>query len=245
MTTTEIVIVVLIAAVAALVKSITGMGFPLTLLPILALFMDVAEAVVIIAPANLFLNFWLVLSTRHERHNMPRLARFTVPGVMGTVLGAVLLPVLPGTLMRVFLVAVIVLFLASQLRGRSIELSEARSAQLSPVVGGVAGVFQGAASVAGPIVAPWFLILGLTRDTLVHALAAFFALTGIIQIFVFALRGVLTTRLLGLGVALIPVALLMFPLGVQIRQRISLVAFQRLVLVLLAGSAVSLLVRIL
>jgi len=99
--------------------------------------------------------------------------------------------------------------------------------------------------VAGPIVTPWFLILGLRRDTLVHALAAFFALTGIIQIFVFALRGVLTTRLIGLGVALIPVALLMFPLGVRIRQRISLVAFQRLVLFLLAGSAVSLLVRIL
>jgi uncharacterized membrane protein YfcA len=245
MTTTEIVIVVLMAAVAALVKSTTGMGFPLVLLPILALFNDVAEAVVILAPANLFLNFWLVLSTRHERHNVPKLARFTVPGAMTAVLGAVLLPVLPGTLMRLVLVGVIVMFLANQLSGRSLEVSEARSAQLSPVVGGVAGVFQGAASVAGPIVTPWFLILGLTRDTLVHALASFFALTGIIQFVVFAIRGVLTARLVGLGIALIPVAFLMFPLGVQIRKRISLVAFKRLVLFLLAGSAVSLLVRIL
>lgn len=245
MTTTEIVVVVLMAAVAALVKSTTGMGFPLVLLPILALFMDVSDAVVIVAPPNLFLNFWLVLSTRHERQNVPRLPRFTVPSVMGTVLGAALLPVLPGTLMRLALVGVIVLFLANQLSGRSIEVSDARSAQLSPVVGGVAGVFQGAANVAGPIITPWFLMLGLTRDTLVHALASFFALTGTIQLVVFAIRGVLTARLLGLGIALIPVAFLVFPLGVQIRQRISLVAFKRLVLFLLAGSAVSLLVRIL
>ena len=245
MTTTEIVIVVLMTAVAALVKSTTGMGFPLVLLPILALFMDVADAVVILAPANLFLNFWLVLSTRRERQNLPNLARFTVPGAMATVLGAALLPILPGTLMRILLVGVIVLFLANHFSGRSIEVSEARSAQLSPVVGGVAGVFQGAASVAGPIVVPWFLILGLTRDTLVHALASFFALTGIIQIVVFAIRGMLTARLLGLGISLIPVAFLMFPVGVRIRQRISLATFQRLVLLLLAVSAVSLLFRIL
>ena len=245
MTTTEIVIVLLMTAVAALVKSTTGMGFPLVLLPVLALFMDVADAVVIVAPPNLFLNCWLVLSTRHERHNVPTLARFTVPSVVGTVLGALLLPILPETLMRMILVGIIVLFLGNHLSGRSFALSEARSTQLSPVVGGVAGVFQGAANVAGPIVTPWFLSLGLRRDAIVHALAAFFALTAIIQIVVFALRGVFTTRLLGLGIALIPVAFLMFPLGVRIRQRISVEAFQRLVLVLLAVSAVSLLLRIL
>lgn len=244
MTTTEIVVVVLMAAVAALVKSITGMGFPLTLLPILALFMDVAEAVVIVAPANLFLNCWLVLSTRHERHNVPTLARFTVTGVVGTVVGAALLPVLPEALMRLFLVAIILVFLANHFGGRSLLISETRSAQLSPVVGGVSGVFQGAASVAGPIVTPWFLSLGLTRDALVHALSAFFALTGIIQLVVFAFRGMLTMRLLGLGAALLPVAFLIFPLGVQIRHRISLAAFERLVMLLLAGSAVSLLLRI-
>ncbi|MFT7474046.1 MAG: putative membrane protein YfcA [Verrucomicrobiales bacterium] len=245
MTTTEIVIVALMTALAALVKSTTGMGFPLVLLPVLALFMDVADAVVIVVPVNLSLNCWLVLTTRHERHNVPTLARFTFPSLAGTVLGALLLPILPETLMRGFLIGIIVLFLATHLAGRSPELSEARAAQLSPVVGGLAGVFQGAANVAGPIVTPWFLSQGLRRDALVYALAAFFSLTGIIQIAVFVIRGGLSMRLFGFGIALIPVAFLAVPVGVRIRKRISVEGFQQLVLVLLAGSAISLLVRIL
>jgi uncharacterized membrane protein YfcA len=245
MTTTELIIVVLMTALAALVKTTTGMGFPLVLLPVLALFMDVADAVVIIAAPNLFLNCWLVVNTRHERDNVPMLARFTWPSIAGTILGALLLPILPETLMRAFLIGIIVLFLGTQVSGRSFELSEARAAQLSPIAGGLAGVFQGAANVAGPIVTPWFLSQGLRRDTLVQALASFFAVTGIIQIIVLAIRGVLSMRLLGLGIALIPIAFVAFPVGVRIRRRISIDAFQQLVLVLLAGSAVSLFVRIL
>lgn len=245
MSTTEIVVVVLVAAVASLVKSITGIGYPLVLIPVLALFMDVAEAVVIVAPPNFFLNGRLIWSMRDDRPQVDTLPRFVIASAAGAVVGAVLLPNLPDTALRVVLIGVIVLFVGNYLRGRTFSLTETRARQLAPAVGGIAGVFQGAASISGPIVTPWFLSLGLARDAYIFGVAVVFALTGIVQAVVFTIQGTFTLGLLGLGVLLIPLAVLVFPVGVRIRERVSLKAFERLVLVLLAASAVSLLVRIL
>ena len=77
MTTSEIVLVLLVGAAAALLKSITGVGYPLTLLPMLALFMDVSDAVVIVAPSNLFLNVKLVWGMQDERKNTITLPAFS------------------------------------------------------------------------------------------------------------------------------------------------------------------------
>jgi len=59
-TTTEIIFVLLVGGFASIVKSVTGFGYPIVLLPVLALFLDISDAVIIVAPSNLFLNLRLV-----------------------------------------------------------------------------------------------------------------------------------------------------------------------------------------
>lgn len=243
MTTTEIIIVLLVGGVAALIKSTTGMGYPLVLIPVLALFIDVAEAIVIVTPSNLVLNLRLVGDTRAEWKNAKTLPRFLGGGIVGAVIGTLLLPTLPNNLLRGLLVLVIVLFLVNQFRTARVDLSDERSRQFAPVVGTIAGMFQGGAGVSGPIVTPWVLSLGLSQSAYVMSIAFVFALTGIAQIIVLAVQGLFTAELLGLGLALIPLSLLAFPIGVATRQRISLEAFHRIVLVMLGLSAVSLLAR--
>lgn len=244
MSTTEIIIVLLVGGAAALVKSTTGMGYPLVLIPVLALFMDVADAVVIVAPSNLVLNVRLVGSKRHELPNATTLPRFLSGGVVGAVIGSLLLPELPNNLLRVLLVVIIVLFLAMQFREARVTLSAEKAERYAPSVGLVAGVFQGGAGVSGPIVTPWFLSLGLSRDAYLISIASAFALTGVAQLIVLAVQGLFTRELLLLSLALIPLSLVAFPIGERIRARISIAAFHRIVLVLLAASAVSLVARI-
>lgn len=244
MTTTEILFVLAVGGGAALIKSITGMGYPLVLLPVLALFIDVADAIVIVAPSNFVLNLQLVGNSRHEWSNATTLPRFLVGGVVGAVIGSLLLPALPNNLLRVVLVVIIVLFLVNSLRSNTFELSERQGRRLAPAVGGLAGLFQGGAGVSGPIVTPWFLSVGISRDAYLLAIASTFSLTGVAQIVVLAAQGLFTAELFALSLALIPLAFLVFPLGVRIRERISVETFHNIVLVLLAVSAVSLLVRI-
>lgn len=243
MGTNEIIIVLVAGAVGTIIKSITGMGYPLVLVTTLALFIDVSDAVLIVAPSNLLLNLRLTWSTRHEQANATTFPRFVKWGVVGSIVGALALPGLPDNVLRIVVVFVIALFLFTKLRMSSFVLSDAQGQRFAPLVGGVAGVFQGASSIAGPILTPWFMSLGLSRDAYLFAVTATFSITGIVQIVVLASQQLFTGRLLLLGFMLVPVAVALYPVGVAIRNRVSIVTFERIVLALLALSAVSLIVK--
>lgn len=244
MTVTQVVVVVLAAALAAVVKGTTGMGYPLTLIPVLALFIDISDAVVIVAPSNLYLNASISWSLRGERHNARTLRPFVLTGAVGAAIGAVLLEFLPDRTLRLFVVSVIVVFVANRFRRQSTELSPKLADRLAVPVGGIAGFSQGAAGLSGPLVIPWFMSLGLSRDTYIFCITWTFALTGLVQVVVFAIQGTFTMRLLLLGLALIPVALVMLPVGVLIRERISVELFERAVVGLLVISAASIVIRL-
>lgn len=245
MSTNEILIVLAAGAIGAVIKSITGMGYPLVLVTTLALFIDVSDAVLIVAPSNLLLNLRLTWSTRHEQANALTFPRFVRAGVVGAVIGALALPWLPDNVLRIVVVCVIALFLFTKLRMNSFSLTPQQGHGLAPFVGVVAGVFQGSSSIAGPIITPWFLSLGLSRDAYLFAVTAFFSITGIVQIVVLASQQLFTTRLLLLGLMLVPVSVVMFPIGVAARNRLSVVSFERVVLALLAFSGISLIVKML
>ena len=245
MTTSQIVIVLAVSALAAIIKSTTGMGYPLILIPVLALFIDVTEAVALVSPSNFFLNAKLVWSMREQRSQAKTLPRFVAGGVVGSIIGTALLPVLPNNGLRIVLIVVIVLFLFNKLSPRSLSMSDAQSQRLAPGVGLIGGVFQGAAGISGPIVTPWFLSLGLARDTYIYAITSVFALVGLVQLVVLTVQGSFSSDIATVALLLIPLAYLMFPLGKILRERVSVQAFEWIVLGLLALSAVSLAVRLL
>lgn len=244
MSGTEIIVIIAVGAVASLVKSTTGMGYPLVLLPALALFIGVAEAVVIVAPANLLLNVRQIYKLRSHRSGAATLPRFLMGASVGSLVGTSLLSFVPDRALRIVLVVVIVLFLINRLSSRSFTMSPEQGARWSSPVGLVAGLFQGATGISGPIVTPWFLSQNLVRETFIYVISVTFGLIGLLQIALLAAQGSFTPTLFTLGMVLIPVALLVFPLGAIIRDRISVEAFEQIVLVLLAAGAISLLVRV-
>lgn len=245
MTGDQLVLILVIAGLAAVIKSIAGFGYPLLLLPVLAQFIDVVDAVLIIAPSNLVLNVGMAWKLRSHHGDAVTLNAFTLVGLGGAVVGALILPLLPAQMFRLILLVVLVAFLAHRLSGFTLTLSERSARRWAPIVGGIAGVFQGGASVSGPIVTPWFLSVGLARDTFVYSIAAFFTLTGIMQIAVAAFDQLFTRDIVTIGLLLIPLSLVSIPIGAVIRDRISSAAFERVVLGLLAVSALTLLARLL
>jgi len=166
-TNLEIAIIIAIAVVSALVKAITGAGFPMLVVPVLALFIDVADAIVVVAIPNVTMNGAIFWSLRHERRESPALPRFLVATSVGAVIGSLLLSVLSETVLRLGLVAIIVLFVANRLSDRRFTLTGEQALRLAPAAGAVSGMVFGATAVSGPLVTPWFLSQNLRRDVYV------------------------------------------------------------------------------
>jgi len=240
----QMAIVLAVAGFAAVVKSTTGFGYPLLLLPTLAQFTDVVDAVLIIVPSNLFLNLGIVWKLREQRSLAKTLKVFTTTGIVGAVIGTLLLPSVPVETFRLILLIVLVAFLFNRLSGLKFTMADETAYRFAPLVGGVAGITQGAAGVSGPLVTPWFLSVDTQRDTFIFSIASFFAVTQMGQVAVASIGQLFTTEILVVGLLIVPLGMISLPIGTYLRERISLEAFERVVIVLLSLVAISLVIRL-
>lgn len=244
MSPSEIAVVVIASALGALVKGVTGMGYPVLAMPLIALVAGVEDAVVVVAAPNLAANVYLCWESRGSRHETRDLPSFVGSGVIGAIVGTVALVHLPESPLLVVLAAAIALFVVQYLRRPDLRLDAATARRWSPLVGGVAGVLQGAVGVSGPVVALWMHGYRLQREVFVHSITLVFGVTGAVQLVVLAAQGQFSwSRTAASAAAALPVAL-MIPLGLQVRSALGGPAFERAVLGVLVVSAVSLVVRV-
>lgn len=245
MTNTQLVIIFGVAVLSAFVKAITGAGFPMLVVPVLALFIDVADAIIVVAIPNVTMNGLILWSLRHERRESPTLPRFLVSTSLGAVVGSILLSVLSETVLRLGLIGIIVLFVANRLSDKRFTLAEARAVRLAPVAGAVSGMVFGATAVSGPLVTPWFLSQNLRRDVYLMSISAAFTLAGIAQVIFFLVQGSFTTSYVLGGLGLVAVSSAVLPLGARVRHRLDVETFEHLVILLLVIAGVSLAASIL
>ena len=242
MTPTQLLVVVLASLVGATVKSVTGLGYPVFAVPIIALVLGVEDAVVLVALPNLGANAYLCWESRDARdqtRDLPLLVGF---GIVGAVIGTIALVRLPEEPLLLVLALTIGVFVVNFVRRPDVAIDPRTATRWSPVVGTVIGLLQGAIGVSGPVVATWVHGYRLPPRVFVHTVTFIFGVTGAVQIVVLAIQGQFTTdRLVAAAAASVPVAIAT-PLGVRLRDRLAGPAFDRAVLAVLLLSAVSLVV---
>ena len=231
------------SVLAALLKSITGLGYPLLLVPVLALFLDIADAIVIVAPSNFVLNAQIAWVNRIEAPAARTFKPFMFVGIAGTVVGTLLLPILPDRVLRIALIVIVVAFVISRQLSSEGERDTTSTDRFAGPVGFVSGIFQGATGVSAPVVSAWFLSRRIAVDAFVFALTASFAAHGGVQLVVLLFQPDFSDGLL-LGLILVPFALIMVPVGAFLRKRLDTSKFEQLVIAVLILAAISLLVRV-
>lgn len=240
----EIAIVLGASLVGAFIKSVTGMGYPLIAVPLITLVLGVEEAVVIVAAPNVTANALLCLGAREGRHDTRDLPPVLLLGIVGAVIGTFALVSVPEEPLLVALVVTIVLFVVNYVRSPELPIDPATSSRWAPVVGGVAGLMQGAVGVSGPVVAAWYHSYRLPKQAYVFTVTLIFGVSGGVQLAVLAATGAFDADLaLASALAFVPV-LAMIPVGTALRARLGGVAFERAVLAVLLASALALVLRL-
>lgn len=245
MTGAEIAVVLGASLLGAFVKSVTGMGYPLIAVPLITLALGIEDAVVIVAAPNLAANALLCFGARDGRHHARDLPVLVGCGFLGAFVGTYALVKVAEDPLLVALAATIVAFVVNFVRSPELRVDPRTSARWSPVVGGVAGVMQGAVGVSGPVVATWLHGYRLPKQTYVFSVTAIFGVSGAVQFMLLVVAGELHgARLAVSALAFVPV-LAMIPVGTQMRRRLGGPGFERAVLAVLVASGLALVLRVL
>lgn len=242
MSATELAIVLAAVVIGAIAKAVTGMGLPLIAIPIASLFIDVETAIVVIAFPNVLANLVLALRERdcyHETRDLPVLA---VSGVVGAVFGTLLLVSVPETPLVLAVVVAIVGYIVVFFAHPELRTPPERSKRLAPLVGGVAGLFQGGIGISGPIVGSWIHSYRLGRGAHIFSVTSLFFITGSTQLAVLVGSGELAGRVPATLLACIPVAA-SIPVGTRLRNAVSVRSFDLAIVGMLGVSAIALLVQ--
>lgn len=239
MTGTELTIVLIAVVVGSIAKAVTGMGLPLIAIPIAALFVDLDDAVVTIAFPNVLANGVLAWRERGhvgETRDLPMLA---ITSVVGAVLGAIAFVSLPEEPLVILLIIAIAAYVVAFFTHPDLEMGPTRSRRLAPGVGALAGAFQGAIGISGPIVGSWIHSYRLGRGAHILSVTSLFLVSGTAQFAVLVLSGELDGRVGASLLACVPV-LASIPVGAALRNRVSARGFDLAVVGMLIASIAAL-----
>ena len=157
----ELLIVALAVILGSLVKGTTGLGLPLTAVPVIAFFVGVQDAVVIMAAPTAVSNAMLVREYRRELRFVRGLPSFAGLGAIGAVTGAWLLPRINDRLLFLLLALLLSGFLGWRFSSADPRWSPRIQKWGRIPVALTCGVAQGATGISGPLVAAWFQGLGV------------------------------------------------------------------------------------
>ncbi|HEY4607017.1 MAG TPA: sulfite exporter TauE/SafE family protein [Acidimicrobiia bacterium] len=233
--TTETALVIVVIAVAYLIKGVAGMGGPLLAVPFIASIAGVEHAVVVLSVGNLVSNSWLLWEHRSgARGTGFVMIPFLVVGTAATIAGTWLLTEVDDRILSVVLSVVIVAYIWRYLADPHFALERETARRMAAPMGLVGGGLLGATGTAGPLIATYLHAIRLGRSSFVHMMSLTFQVFGLIQLVTLVILGAFTPERTEQALwAIVPVTV-MTAIGIRVGRRLNQKAFELVVLALLA-----------
>lgn len=236
----ELVVIVVAMALGGFVKGATGVGLPQITIPVMAIFLGVEHAVVVMAIPGVVTNAWLFWRHRAHLRATRDLPMLLGAGAAGTVIGTLGLHALDARVLGLVLAGVILLYVAIVTAKSDLAFPPDLTRYTSPPVGLLAGLMQGSTGMSGPVLSTYLHGYRLGKEAFVISVVTLFQVFALTQAITLAQLGLYTTaRLVESLLALLPL-MAAVPLGAWFSSRMSRQAFDRFVLVILALTAAKL-----
>lgn len=238
----DLAVILAAISVGAFVKGVTGSGLPQIAIPVMAIFLGVERAVVVMAIPGIVTNAWLMWDHRESVSRTRDLPALLTTGILGAIIGTVGLAYLRPAILSLVLAAMGTLYVGLFLSKYEVRLSPATTRYLSPPIGLIAGVLQGSAGVSGPVLTTYLHAYRMDRSAFVLSLTTLFNVLAVAQVVTLARLGLYSSsRLVESVLTLIPM-MLFLRLGTAVSARMSQRRFDLALIALIAASVV-LLVR--
>ncbi|NQU71298.1 MAG: sulfite exporter TauE/SafE family protein [Rhodospirillales bacterium] len=236
-------IVFVAIGLGAFAKGATGIGLPLIGIPIMAGFLGVEHAIVVMTIPVAASNIWLVWSYRKLVTAIPGLPFMLVMGVIGTLLGTYVLATLDDRTLIYMLAIWIGLYLVNLTFNPNFRLEGKTARYASPILATCAGISQGATGMSGPVIATWIHSYNLESKTFVFGVSIMFLAISGTHVLAVSGAGLMSEARLYEGLlALIPTALFL-PLGMRMTNLFSTKIFNRIIICLIVIMEIKLIWR--
>jgi uncharacterized membrane protein YfcA len=233
----------LVVFIASVVNGVAGFGFALVAVAALAVVIEPRFAVIVVSLITPQLQTFQLRYHWAYRSVARRLVPMVAASLIGTVIGSNLLVVLPGFVLAIGLGLFAVWYVIGSLRREPMRLTESAERRVAPLIGGLAGVSNGALGASGPILGSYLLAIGLTGRSFVFAISLTFATMSVVRLGTLAVLGAYTLPLVLLGIGLTVPAWVGQRVGFWLQGWLSAQAFQRVILVALLAASANLLFR--
>ena len=238
---TALATILLAMAAGGVVKGATGMGLPQVAIPVMATFLGVEAAVVIMAIPGIVTNTWMLWNHRSSYKQTRDLPTLLVLGAVGTIAGSLALDSLNEDVLSVVLAAMIGLYVIVFFSHPNLRLTPAFTRVASPPVGVAAGLLQGSTGMSGPLISTYLHSYRMEREVFVVALTTIFQFFAVVQAATLLGVGLYTTERFVLSILSVFAAMASLPLGERLGARWSRRTFEITVIVILVASATKLL----
>lgn len=227
-------------ALGGILKGATGAGAPLVAVPVMAVLYGVPFAVTVSVMPNLIPNFWQAWKFRS--HLLPRVLtlRFALAGALGAAIGTFILAFVPQDILALMVAGIVLFYILFRQLMPDWSLEQGHAVRLAIPVGTLAGMLQGASGISAPASITFLNAMRLERLQFMATISVFFAALGIVQIPLLVYWGFLTPERFLLSCAAMLPLMAAMPLGAYLVRYISKEAFDRMILVMLAGLAIKL-----
>jgi uncharacterized protein len=226
----DALIVVLAISAGAFMKGVTGSGLPVLAVPVIAGFVGVEEAVVVMAIPGVVTNTWLIWQHREYLRETRDLPALVATGVVGVAAGTWLLTRVDHRVLSVALAGVIGLYLVVFFTRPDFRLGAALTRFTSPPLGLVAGALQGATGVSGPLLATYLHGYRLHQRAYLLAISTLFQVFALVQVVTLSVLHLYTTRRFLLSLLAVVPIMAVLPLGSRLARTMSRRAFDLAVL---------------
>lgn len=238
---TAILVIVLALSIGGFIKGVTGSGLPQVAIPVMAIFLGVERSVVIMVIPGIVSNGFLIWRNRSHFGATRDLPALLVAGIAGAVGGTWLLKTLDQRVLAAILAAIVLVYVVMRLARPELELRPATTRRFAAPIGFASGALQGASGISGPLVTTWLHSYRLAPAAFVLSVTTMFQVFSLAQGVTLVGLGMFSwDRVLEGLLAVVPLAIVI-PLGSRLAGRLPRALFDRIVLVLLAVSAVELL----
>ena len=231
----DLLAVIVIICIAAVLQSISGFGFSLLAMPLLSIFVDIQDAVVIATLCGIFTN---AVHLRKDFQLVERsiARRISLSALIGMPLGVVVLSIFSATHMRAIIGAVIVVLVFLMMRN---FILKTENTNVDIVLGAFSGLLATSVSTNGPPLV--FLLQSKQLDPwrLRATLAYVFTISGCASFIVLMIAGKGSIEAFQYAMLSLPAMYLGTVVGRKARLRVTQEAFKRLMYVLLLATAVS------